>query len=164
MGTILKIIFMQTNYKVIEMLNDLIKINNDRIAGYEKAGNETKAIDIDLQGIFYKMSEESKRHALELQHEVKKLGGDPVNGTTNMGKIYRIWMDIKATFSGKDRHAVLEACEFGEDAAQKAYSEALSGDVKMSQDTFQLIKTQQNELKIGHSLIKRYRDLNKAAV
>jgi uncharacterized protein (TIGR02284 family) len=156
---------METNNKLIEILNDLIKINNDRVAGYEKAGDETKAIDIDLQGIFYKMAEESKRHSTELQQEVKRLGGEPTNGTTTLGKIYRIWMDVKTTFSGKDRHAVLEDCEFGEDAAQKAYTAALgSPDTKRNALTFQLLKAQQNELKIGHNLIKKYRDLNKAAV
>jgi uncharacterized protein (TIGR02284 family) len=153
---------MATNNNLIEILNDLIKINNDRVAGYEKAANETKAVDIDLYGIFYKMAEESKRHSTELQKEVKRLGGNPASGTTNAGKIYRIWIDIKTTFSGKDKHAILEACEFGEDAAQKAYSEALDSDIKKNPLTFQLIKAQQNELKIGHNLIRKYRDLNKA--
>jgi hypothetical protein len=33
-------------------------------------------------------------------------------------------MDVKVSFSGNDRQAILESCEFGEDAAQKAYKDA----------------------------------------
>ena len=153
---------METNNKLIETLNDLLKINNDRIAGYEKAADEAKRMDIDLQGVFAKMADESKRHAAELKQEIKKLGGEPANGTTNSGKIYRLWMDIKATFSGKDRRAILEACEFGEDAAQKAYTEAINTGFEKHGEVLKLIKAQQAELKIGHNLIKKYRDLNKA--
>jgi uncharacterized protein (TIGR02284 family) len=158
------LLIMETNNnKLIETLNDLLKINNDRIAGYEKAADEAKRMDIDLQGVFAKMADESRRHAAELKQEIRKLGGEPANGTTNSGKIYRLWMDIKATFSGKDRHAILEACEFGEDAAQKAYTEAIDSGFE-KEDVLKLIKAQQAELKIGHNLIKRYRDMNRITV
>ncbi|MBV9986923.1 MAG: aldehyde dehydrogenase, partial [Chitinophagaceae bacterium] len=33
---------MKTNETLIETLNDLIRINNDRINGYEKAAEEVK--------------------------------------------------------------------------------------------------------------------------
>lgn len=33
-------------------------------------------------------------------------------------------MYVKATFTGKDRKAILESCEYGEDQVQKAYEEA----------------------------------------
>ncbi|RYF22676.1 MAG: DUF2383 domain-containing protein, partial [Flavobacteriales bacterium] len=42
-----------------EILNDLIEINNDRIAGYEKAIEELKAEDADLKTLFVKMVGES---------------------------------------------------------------------------------------------------------
>jgi len=151
-----------TDKTIIEILNDLIKINNDRIAGYEKAAEEAKTVDIDLQGIFSKLAGESKRHVKELKQEVKKFGGDPATGTTNFGKIYRIWTDVKTTFSGKDRHAMLESFEHGEEATQKSYSKALAFD-DMNPDTRHLIETQQAAMEIGHALIKRYRDINKTS-
>ena len=40
---------MSNNKETIEVLNDLIQINNDRIAGYEKAIKETKSEDEDLK-------------------------------------------------------------------------------------------------------------------
>lgn len=153
---------MATNDNVIEVVNDLIRINNDRIVGYEKASDEARDIDVDLRAVFARMAEESRQYAAELTQEVVKLGGDPATGTTNSGKIYRVWMDVKATFSGKSRQAVLENCEFGEDAAQKAYETALSSDVSLPSDLRQLITNQKSSLKTSHDVIKKYRDLHAA--
>ena len=153
---------MATNDKLVEVLNDLVQINNDRITGYEKAVDETKDLDVDLQGIFRKMADESRGYKTELSQEIGRLGGEMAEGTTNMGKIYRVWMDVKATFTGHDRQSVLESCEFGEDAAQKAYREALASDAEMSADTRQLITSQQSSLKTSHDMIKKLRDAHKA--
>lgn len=150
-----------TNEKLVEVLNDLIEINNDRIVGYEKASQETEKIDVDLQAIFNKMADESRKYKAELNAEVARLGGEPADGTTNMGKIYRVWMDVKATFTGNDRQAILNSCEFGEDAAQKAYKEALASDAEIDADTRQLITSQQASLKTSHDVIKKFRDMHK---
>ena len=148
--------------QLTSVLNDLIQINNDRVKGYEKAADESKLVDVDLQAIFHKMADDSRRYASELTQEVSRLGGEPSRDTTNMGKIYRVWMDLKAAFTGKDRQAILESCEFGEDAAQKAYKEALASDAEMTADTRQLITSQQAALKTAHDTIKKYRDMHKA--
>src|SRR6476619_253007 len=102
-----------------------------------------------------KQREKHSKYAAELTNEVQRLGGEPATGTTNSGKIYRAWMDVKATFSGKDRQAILESCEFGEDAAQKAYKTALASDAEMSAETRQLITKQQSSLKTSHDMIKK---------
>lgn len=151
---------MATNDNLITVLNDLIRINNDRVVGYEKAADEARDIDVDLRAIFSRMSEESRQYAAELTQEVVKLGGDPATGTTNSGKIYRVWMDLKATFTGNSRQAILENCEYGEDAAQKAYDSALKSDAEMTSDTRQLISNQKSSLKTSHDVIKKYRDLH----
>ena len=153
---------MNTNEKLTDVLNDLIRINNDRTTGYEKASEEARSIDVDLQAVFNKMANESRKYTAELTNEVRSLGGEAATGTTNSGKIYRAWMDVKATFSGKDRQAILESCEFGEDAAQKAYRAALASDAEISADTRQLITDQQASLKSSHDIIKKFRDAQKA--
>ena len=153
---------MQTNEKLIEVLNDLIEINNDRVQGYEKATQETKNLDVDLQAIFHSLANDSRKYGAELTQEVNKLGGEAARDTTTSGKIYRAWMDVKAAFSGHDRQSVLSSCEFGEDAAQKAYSSALASDAEMSAEVRKLIVDQQDTLKIAHNLIKKYRDLHQA--
>ncbi len=54
---------MQTNEKLIGILNDLVEINNDRIEGYQKASDETKEEDMDLKAIFAEMGNKSKSFA-----------------------------------------------------------------------------------------------------
>lgn len=153
---------MQTNEKIVEVLNDLIEINNDRVTGYEKAIEETKDLDVDLRAIFQSMANDSRKYAAELTQEVNRFGGEATTDTTTSGKIYRAWMDVKATFTSHDRQSVLESCEFGEDAGQKAYNAALASDAEMSAEIRQLITSQQATLRIAHDLIKKYRDLHHA--
>lgn len=140
-----------------ETLNDLIQINNDRVAGYEKAIEELKAEDSDLKALFVKMIGESHQHKMALATEVQALGEDAESGTTNSGKIYRAWMDVKAIFSGHDRKTILNNCEFGEDAAQKAYKMALEEE-GLSADLRSLITEQKADLRVSHDEIKALRD------
>jgi uncharacterized protein (TIGR02284 family) len=153
---------MYTNEKTAEVLNDLIRINNDRIEGYEKAANETNSKDSDLQMLFRQMSAESRSYVTDLTKWVAGSGKNPADDTTARGKIYRAWMDVKAAFTGKDRKAILASCEYGEDAAQKAYESALSSDAELSADIRQLIMDQKSSLKRSHDQIKRLRDAQPA--
>ena len=155
---------METNEKLTEVLNDLIEINNDRVKGYEKATEEIRTLDMDLHAIFQSLANDSRKYAAELIQEVNMLGGEFSTDTTTSGKIYRTWMSIKATFTGHDRQSVLESCEYGEDAAQKAYTEALASDAEMNVKVRQLIADQQASLKIAHNLIKKYRDLHRSVI
>lgn len=147
---------MKNNESIIEVLNDLLKINNDRVAGYNKAIEETD--EEDLRILFERMASQSRKIAMTLVNEITSLGGEPATGdTTNPGKIYRVWMDVKATFNGKDREGVLNACEFGEDAAQSAYKTALEND-DLTAEVRELIWTQKDALKDSHDEIKEKRD------
>jgi uncharacterized protein (TIGR02284 family) len=151
---------MEKNGKVIEVLNDLIEINNDRVVGYEKAIDELKAEDADLRTLFQRYIQESRQYASELRHEVTRLGGEPTkDGTTNSGKLYRVWMDLKAVVTGNDRKTVLNNSEFGEDAAQKAYEMALNGDTELEMSLRELLVSQKAKLKVGHDEVKRLRDI-----
>lgn len=150
---------MYVNEKTVEVLNDLIRINNDRIEGYEKAADKTEPKDVDLQVIFRQMSAESRSYVNDLRRYVSEPGKEvKKDDTTLRGKIYRAWMDVKATFTGKDRKALLASCEFGEDAAQKAYDSALSSDAQLSAEVRQLIMDQKSNLKKSHDRIKALRD------
>ncbi len=151
---------MQNQEELVSVLNDLIKINNDRIVGYEKASNEAKDADADLKATFSTMTDQSRRNVSELTQEVARLGGEATTDTTVSGKVYRVWMDLKAAISGKDRESILGSCEYGEDVAQRAYEAALESDAYMSTEIRQLITSQKSSLKESHDLIKKYRDAN----
>ncbi len=147
--------------KITGILNDLIRINHDRVSGYQKAVEELKDGDADLKTLFQRYITESRQYAQELTSEVSRLGGEAADGTTNSGKIWRVWMDLKAAIAGKDRKTILENCEFGEDAAQKAYDLALNADVELDPSLRDLIVAQKAKLKTGHDEVKRLRDLQK---
>jgi uncharacterized protein (TIGR02284 family) len=148
---------METTELKAEILNDLVQINNDRIEGYERAIKELKDGDADLKELFSKMIAES----IEYKSQLVSAGANPDNDTTNSGKIYRVWMDVKAVFTGHDRLTVLENCEFGEDAAQKAYDMAL-GTENLPFDIQGLLTQQKQALKVSHDKIKYLRDFNKS--
>ena len=150
---------METKTLNSEILNDLVQINNDRVAGYEKAIAELQPEDSDLKSLFVKMIGESHTYKMALATEVQALGEEIEEGTTNSGKIYRAWMDVKAIFTGHDRQTVLNNCEFGEDAAQKAYKMALEVE-GLPADLRTLIEEQKAALRMSHDEIKALRDAN----
>ena len=151
---------MEKQEELVGVLNDLIRINNDRVEGYHRASGETKDTDVDLKAIFGEMADQSRKYVTELTNEVSKLGGDPASDTTMSGKVYRVWMDLKAAITGKDRETILGNCEFGEDVAQKAYQAAIESDAYMSAEVRQLISEQKSSLKNSHDIIKKYRDMH----
>lgn len=153
---------MKNNDEIIDVLNDLVQINNDRIEGYEKAIKDTDDPS-QYDSLFNQMISQSRTYKQQLVQEVRTIGGDADwNETTNSGKIYRVWMDVKAAFTGNTDKSALELSEFGEDAAQKAYDSALTSDVVLPANVRALLVTQKSELKASHDLIKRERDLHKA--
>ena len=98
---------MEANKDLIEVLNDLIRINHDRTDGYHKAVEELKPTDIDLKTMFTNMANTSVEYANALAAEVRNLGGAPAADSTQSGKLYRVWMDIRSGISARDRKSVL---------------------------------------------------------
>lgn len=147
-----------TSKQTAEVLEDLIRINNDRIEGYEKAAKELKPEDSDLRMIFLRAIDQSRKIKMVLGNELQILGAAIPSDTTGNGSIYRAWMEIKATFTGHTRHAILESCEYGEDAAQKAYESAL-GSEHLPEYLSTTVLEQKNELKVVHDEIRDLRDL-----
>ena len=137
------------------MLNSLITINNDRIQGYETAIDETE--DQDLKTAFAKYIQTSQQLKSELVSAVTSLGGDPDDGTRLDGKIYRAWMDFKALVTGKDRKAILNSCEYGEDVAVNTYQKALK-DEDLSPAHANLVSAQYAKIKADHDEVKSMRD------
>lgn len=153
---------MQTNETTIEILNDLVKINNDRIEGYQRAIKESNDLDVDLKAVFEGMISESETYKQELMSKGRELDGKELDDdSTTSGKIYRAWMDVKATFSGNTRKAILESCEFGEDAWRRAYESAIN-QTDIPAPIRELISRQYDHEQQSHQLIKKYRDAHNA--
>jgi uncharacterized protein (TIGR02284 family) len=143
--------------KSIDVLNKLITINNDRIEGYDKASAETD--EQDLKTLFDGFSETSRRCKTELVNEVEKLDGTIAEGTKTTGKFFRVWMDAKAALTGKDRKAILNSCEFGEDKAVETYDKVLTDhDSGLTAQQQTLVKGQRALIKADHDTVKSLRD------
>lgn len=148
---------METTKDTIEILQDLIRINNDRITGYERAMKELKDADEDLKILFAGMIDESREAKLALSEEVQVMGEDVDDGTPASGKIYRAWMDVKAIFSGENRKSILENCHTGEHAALKAYTAALEHE-QLPLFLREMIEKQKSIFEASHDEVKSLRD------
>lgn len=145
------------NDKTVDVLNTLIEINNDRIEGYETASKETE--EHDLKNLFSSLIKTSTRCKAELTQEVERLGGTPIEGTKTSGKFFRAWMDVKAALTGKDRKAILNSCEYGEDVAVDTYDKALKNDYEhLGVEQRSMINDQRELITADHAQIKELRD------
>jgi len=142
----------------ISALNDLIKINNDRVTGYQKAIEGTE--EQKLKKLFEDYIEDSKKYIGDLTEHLHFLGGDPASGTTLAGKFYHTWIDVKAKFTKKDTVSILSDCEYGEDVANAAYRNALDDKELIWKDEriVNILNRHLKELKTSHDHIKELRD------
>jgi uncharacterized protein (TIGR02284 family) len=148
---------METIEKSVEVLNDLIEINNDRVSGFEHAEKNLGEGDRDLSDFFRNQREVSRQNVAELSKLVNQIGGETDGGHTISGTIHRNWLDLKATFSGHDRSSILAECERGEDAIKEAYQDALNSDNGLIDEVRQVVSTQSFEIIASHDQIKAMR-------
>jgi len=140
----------------IDAINSLIIINNDRSEGYKKAAEEAK--DSELKSLFNKFSEQSRGFSSELRKFVPNAEEPDHDETKNTGKLFRLWMDIKAAVTRNDRKAILSSCEFGEDAAKNEYKSVLEKSGELPADALSVITRQNAEILKSHDQIKAMRD------
>ena len=114
--------------------------------------------EADLETLFSGFINTSENCRQELINEVTKLGGTPADGTRADGKLYRIWMDLKAAVTGKDRKAILSSCEYGEDVAVHTYEKALKDTSALTPGLQAIITSQHAKIKADHDKVKSMRD------
>ena len=145
---------MTKNEEITDDLNDLVKINNDRIRGYEKAIEDNE--DTQLNDLFRHYVVQSQKFRSQLAEHIVRIDGQAVSDATSTdvsSKIHRAWIDIKSALTGKDRETVLSSVEFGENAAVEAYQSVIEGDhipAYIKED----LSTQLSELKSAYHKVK----------
>ncbi|MBE7176944.1 MAG: PA2169 family four-helix-bundle protein [Mucilaginibacter polytrichastri] len=150
---------METTEKTVNVLNDLIEINNDRVAGFEKAIADIKDENIDLKAIFQDFATQSRTFGQELSALVGGYAGNLETGESVASTLHRAWIDVKSLFGGNDRHGILAEAERGEDAIKKAYSDALAGG-SLTGEALNTVQQQATDIKSAHDKIKALRDLS----
>ena len=142
----------------VSALNDLIRINNDRITGYKKIINAK--LDDDLEDLFTQFIYQGQQNINDLTQYIKRLGGEPADGSRLSGKYYHAWMDMRATFNRLNRQAILDYSEYGEDVAKSSYRKALEDKELTWHDKYvqKILFQEFEELKRSHRIVEKLRD------
>ncbi|WP_113663210.1 ferritin-like domain-containing protein [Pedobacter nanyangensis] len=142
------------------VLNELIELNNDRIAGFEKVLSDIDDQNLDLKELFQEYAAQSRRFSQELTAIVAARAGEPETGNSVAGTLHRAWIDVKALFGGSDRESILSEAERGEDAIKKAYHTAIA-DGGLTGEALEKVTDQSRSIQKAHDTVKALRDMAK---
>ncbi len=107
----------------ISTLNTLITTLIDSINGYEDAAANSEAGR--FQQMFRERAGERQRVVQDLRSEVRRLGGEPEEGGSFMGKTHQRFLDLKAAVTGRDDKSIINEVERGEDYLKEKFETAL---------------------------------------
>lgn len=136
-------------------LKTVIEVLHDGHEGFAKIGEHLK----NPAAKEFFLTEAQTRHKFE--DDVKAaagISGEHVGGTAS-GTVHRVWGDLKAHLGGGD-HTLLDTAEQGEDAAKKAYQEALQ-DSGLPSSVRDVLTKQQSHIISSHDKVKALRDSTK---
>ena len=131
----------------ISTLNTLIATTIDSITGYEDSAEN---IDNErFREIFRQRANERQQVVEQLRSEVRRLGGDPEDGGSFLGKAHQRFEDLKAAVTGRDEKSIINEVERGEDYLKDKWQTALqSGDLKG--ETHDVVERCYQSIKSGH--------------
>jgi uncharacterized protein (TIGR02284 family) len=140
------------NQDQITTLNELIETTVDSVNGYEdSAGN----IDNErLREIFRQRADERQQVVQDLRNEVRRLGGNPEESGTFLGKAHQRFEDLKAAITGRDEKAIVNEVERGEDYIKAKYEAALNSD-NLTGESRQVVERCYQSVRSGHDQISQ---------
>jgi uncharacterized protein (TIGR02284 family) len=148
-----------TYSSAISVLNGLIETCKDGEQGFRTSAEKVK--DASLKSLFSKYASQRAGYVQELTAAVTQLGGDPAKSGHIAGAIHRGWLNLKDAFARDEDKAIVFAAESGEDAAMKAYQEALGSTLPANVGT--LIQTQYAGIQEAHSTVRNLKHSLQAA-
>ena len=136
----------------ISTLNTLIATTIDSITGYENS-----AKDIDNQRfaeIFRERASERQDVVQQLREEVRRLGGNPEDDGSFLGKTHQRFEDMKAAITGQDEQAVINEVERGEDYLKGKFETALNSDT-LSGESRAVVERCYQSVRSGHDQMSK---------
>ena len=136
----------------ITTLNTLIATTIDSITGYENS-----AKDIDNQRfaeIFRQRANDRQRVVEDLRSEVRRLGGDPEDSGSFLGKTHQRFEDLKAAVTGGDDKSIINEVERGEDYLKEKFEAALNSGT-LSGEARQVVERAYQSVRSGHDQISQ---------
>ncbi len=138
-----------------EFVKTVIQVLHDGAKGFPDIGEHLH--DPAAKSFFLQEAQTRASFARELEAEYGTTDGESNDlGGTTVGAVHRVWGDLKAKLGGGD-HTLLDTAEQGEDAAKKAYAEALD-DNSISGNLRSILTRQQIHIQQAHDKVKALRD------
>jgi len=136
----------------ITILNTLIATTIDSITGYEDSAAN---IESDrLRDIFRQRANERQQVVEELRLKVRRLGGNPEDDGSFLGKAHQRFEDLKAAVTGRDEKAIINEVERGEDYLKNKFETALDSD-HLSGESRAVVERAYQSVRAGHDQISQ---------
>src|SRR6476659_750850 len=136
----------------ISELNTLIATTIDSINGYEDSAEN---IDNErFREIFRQRASERQEVVGELRAEVRRLGGNPEEDGSFLGKAHQRFEDLKAAVTGRDENSIINEVERGEDYLKEKWQAALQSG-NLNGESHDLVERCYQSVKAGHDQISQ---------
>src|SRR4051794_7204014 len=152
---------MAEHSEAISTLNTLIATTIDSITGYEDSAEN---IDNErFREIFRQRANERQEIVEQLRAEVRRLGGEPEDGGSFLGKTHQRFEDLKAAVTGRDEKAIINEVERGEDYLKAKFESALQ-DGTLSGETRAAVERCYQSVRAGHDQMTQLKPGMEASV
>jgi uncharacterized protein (TIGR02284 family) len=141
-----------TNSDGVSTLNTLIATTIDSVTGYEDSAKNIESEQ--FRTIFRQRADERQRVVEELRSEVRRLGGNPDDSGSFLGKAHQRFEDLKAAVTGRDEKAIINEVERGEDYLKEKFETALN-DGSLSGESRQVVERAYQSVRQGHDQISQ---------
>ena len=138
---------MAEHSETITTLNTLIATTIDSVNGYEESAKNID--DQRLREIFRQRAQERQDVVSELRSEVQRLGGNPEDDGSFLGKTHQRFEDLKAAVTGRDEKSIINEVERGEDYLKEKWQAALQSG-ELHGESHDLIERCYQSIKAGH--------------
>jgi hypothetical protein len=140
---------MKNTQKLIGVINDLIKLNNDRYNAYASLLTKNIILDRDLWMLVCNLASQSRTNSANLIKEVIKLFAEEPACMSASAGLYSEALGLKEPIPFVDRQVIFQDCNHREELAQKVYYDALASGVELPEQLYTLISEQKREMKIS---------------
>ena len=142
-----------TDRDEIATLNTLTTTLIDSVTGFEDAAANIEGSS-RLQQLFRERASERRQVVEELRGEVRRLGGNPEDDGSFLGKTHQRFLDLKAAVTGRDEQAIVNEVERGEDYLKEKFETALESG-NLSSETRQIVERAYQSVRSGHDQVSQ---------
>ena len=135
---------------VTSVLNGLIETCKDGETGFKSAAEKAK--EPSLKTLFLKYSAQRAGYVQELTSLVSSMGDKPSESGHVAAALHRGWMGLKEALTKDEDTALINEAEAGEDAAMKAYKEAVAASLPSNATT--LVQKQFAGVQEAHGVMR----------